>query len=80
MGGLTAVCLDCGRPYFLAEGHACTSPAGASATGGRALVPAASLPDGTAHPGPFLAERGWIVIGGIYRRATGPGDGEEAVA
>jgi hypothetical protein len=35
------------------------------------LVPAASsLPDGTPHPEPFLARRGWEVHGGVYQRTA----------
>jgi hypothetical protein len=29
---------------------------------------AAELPDGTPHPDPFLAERGWQVLRGVWRR------------
>jgi hypothetical protein len=84
MDGMTAVCPACGRVYFLAAGHACrrgsSGPAGTSAQGGRSLVPAATLPDGTPHPDPFLAERGWVARDGVYVRVPGGGDGEEAVA
>jgi hypothetical protein len=71
MDGMTAVCPRCGHVYFAAQGHACTA---------RALVPAASLPDGTPHPDSFLAERGWMARGGVFVRATGGGGGEEAAA
>jgi len=55
-------------------------PAGASGTDDRTLVPAATLPEGTPHPDPFLANRGWLVVGGIWRCADGGGDGEEEAA
>jgi hypothetical protein len=82
MDGLTAVCLDCGAVFFADSGHACTSasPAGISAPGDRTLIPAATLPDGTPHPDPFLAERGWLAVGGVFQRPDGGGDGEEAAA
>ena len=37
---------------------------------------ACDLPDGTPHPAPFLADRGWQAIGGVYRRepAISPAD------
>lgn len=44
------------------------------------LAPAATLPEGTPHPDPFLAERGWLVVGGIYQCPDGGGDGEEQAA
>jgi hypothetical protein len=34
---------------------------------------AAGLPDGTPHPDPFLAGRGWQALGGIYRRVRHEG-------
>jgi hypothetical protein len=52
-------------------------PAGTGVTDDRALAPAATLPDGTPHPDPFLAERGWQVQRGIYIRVS-PGEGQAA--
>jgi hypothetical protein len=63
---MTAVCLRCGAVYFVASGHACAV--------------AAYLPDGTPHPDPFLAERGWVVVRGLWMRPDSGGDGEEQVA
>jgi len=82
MNGLTAVCTACGAVFYADSGHACRSgkPAGASGTEDRTLVPAVALPEGTPHPDPFLAERGWLVVGGIFQRPEGGGDGEEAAA
>lgn len=39
---------------------------------------AATLPDGTPHADPFLAERGWQAEGGVYVRRPAAGDGQEA--
>jgi hypothetical protein len=43
-------------------------PAGASGPSDRTLAPAAALPDGTPHPDPVLAVKGWQVKDGIYQR------------
>jgi hypothetical protein len=75
MDGLTAVCLTCGRPYYLDFGHLCSGP-----RPGWPLIPAVTLPEGTPHPDPYFAERGWMVVGGIWQRPEGGGDGEEAAA
>lgn len=48
--------------------HAAATPAGTGAPSDRSPVPAASLPDGTRHPDPRLAAKGWQVQRGIYVR------------
>jgi hypothetical protein len=96
VNGPVAVCFTCGRPYYIAEGHACAGrpqdTAGASGgpriagsllgeRGRHPLVPAVTLPEGTPHPDLFWAERGWLVVGGIWQRPDpGGDDGEEAAA
>ena len=83
MTGPIAVCFTCGAVYYSAEGHACWRWQGASLGDFRwlhSLIPAVTLPEGTPHPDPFLAERGWLVVGGIFQRPEGGGDGEEAAA
>lgn len=95
MNGPVAVCFACGAVYYAAEGHPCTGrPQDTAGTSGgpriagsllgergrHPLVPAVTLPEGTPHPVPFLAERGWLVAGGIFQRPEGGGDGEEAAA
>lgn len=95
MTGPLAVCFTCGAVYYASEGHPCTGrPQDTAGTSGgpriagsllgergrHPLVPAVTLPEGTPHPDPFLAERGWLVVGGIFQRPDGGGDGEEAAA
>lgn len=95
MTGPIAVCFTCGAVYYASEGHACTGrPQDTAGTSGgpriagsllgergrHPLVPAVTLPEGTPYPDPFLAERGWLVVGGIFQRPEGGGDGEEAAA
>ena len=75
---LTAVCLTCGRPYYVDVGHLC--PGAPQEAGGHSPIPAVTLAEGTPHPDLFLAERGWLIVGGIFRRPEGGGDGEEAAA
>jgi hypothetical protein len=58
--GMTAICGRCGAVYFIANSHACAL--------------AAFLPEGTPHPDPVLAERGWLVAGGIWQRTGGGGE------
>lgn len=41
--------------------------------------PACEFPDGTPHPDPYLAERGWQVVHGTYARVA-PVAGEEPAA
>jgi len=60
--------------------RALPKPAGASGPD-RSLAPAVTLPEGTPHPDPYFAERGWMVVGGIWQRPDpGGDDGEEAAA
>jgi hypothetical protein len=85
VNGPVAVCFTCGRPYYVSGGHACTGRPQDAATASdprdRTLAVAATLPDGTPHPDPFLAQRGWIAWHGCFIRAGGGGDdGEEAAA
>lgn len=95
MTGPIAVCFTCGAVYYASEGHACTGrPQDTAGTSGgpriagsllgergrHPLVPAVTPPEGAPHPDPFLAERGWLVVGGIFQRPEGGGDGEEAAA
>jgi len=56
--GQAAVCVACGT--VTREGDWCC-----------AAPVAAELPDGTPHPDPFLAGRGWIAWHGVYVRAGG---------
>ena len=78
MTGPIAVCFTCGAVYYSAEGHACAGRP--QETAGHSLIPAVTLPEGTPHPDLFLAERGWLIVGGIFQRPEGGGDGEEAAA
>lgn len=61
---MTSVCGICGTVFWAGDGHACDP----------ADIPAALLPDGTPHPDPFLAERGWQVVRGVYRRVLADAD------
>lgn len=84
MNGPIAVCFTCGAVCYARAGHACAGrphdTAGTSATESPTLVPAVTLPDGTPHPDPFLAERGWLVVRGVFQRPEGGGDGEDVAA
>jgi len=52
---------------------ASAKPAVAGAPRDRAPATAAQLPDGTPHPDPFLARKGWQVRRGIYVRVPSKG-------
>jgi hypothetical protein len=79
--GEAAACDACGTVYCLPAGHQCPSGAGGSEAGialsltapPASEATAAQMPDGTPHPDPFLAVRGWQVLGGIWRRVPAEG-------
>jgi hypothetical protein len=71
--GETAVCPVCGRPYWAGQQPPC------GCVPPEPAVCAADLPEGTPHPDPRLAARGWVVVRGIWRRAEGS-SGEDVAA